>query len=298
MIKIIDTLGEIESIFENGTFCMEKWEQYINGIYDNSANVFKKDSNIYFGEKNTFETELLPILNGVFKNPTLELLHNSFVTVTDNLNERVIKGFGKELDVEIVLYLGLGNGAGWVTNINGKDTILLGIEKIVELNWQNPDTMRGLIYHELGHVYHKKFGRFYQKCKGTKRKFVWQLFTEGIAMYFEQVLVGDFSYYHQDIAGWKIWCDVNFKQILRDFYSDLQTVNRRNQRYFGDWVKYCGHSDVGYYLGTRFVHYLMNTYDFDELIVFDSDRVFDLYLKFYEEEMHETSERQKLIKKL
>lgn len=39
------------------------------------------------------------------------------------------------------------------------------------------------------------------------RNFVWQLFTEGIAMYFEQALVGNFNYYHQDKNGCLEWCD-------------------------------------------------------------------------------------------
>lgn len=54
--------------------------------------------------------------------------------------------------------------------------------------------MSGLIYHELGHVYHKQFGRFQQHSDSDGRNFVWQLFAEGIAMYFEQVLVLDILY--------------------------------------------------------------------------------------------------------
>jgi len=208
------------------------------------------------------------------------MLHSSFCKVTDRLNERIVACFGKELDVDIALYVGLCNGAGWVTNINGRDTVLLGIEKILELNWQDEDSMYGLIYHELGHVYHKQYGKFHQDSGDNKQKFVWQLFTEGIAMYFEQVLVNDFNYYHQNRNGWKEWCDNHFQQIVADFNGDLPTMTRSNQKYFGDWVNYCGRGDVGYYLGTRFVQHLCKRYDLEQLIHMKIEDVYKKYTEF------------------
>ena len=100
-------------------------------------------------------------------------------------------------------------------------------------------------------------------------------------MYFEQALVGDIEYYHQDKNGWKTWCDEYFEQILRDFKSDLPTMNNQNQRYFGDWADYLGYGDVGYYLGARFVHYLLEEYDFDDLILFEIDKIYKLFNIFY-----------------
>ena len=76
--------------------------------------------------------------------PFLETLHTSFVRVTNGLNQRIIDCFAHELEIDIVLYLGLCNAAGWVTNINGRDVILLGIEKILELSWYDEDSMYGL----------------------------------------------------------------------------------------------------------------------------------------------------------
>ena len=281
MIKIIDTYFQINSLFENKTFNFDKWEKYINSIYNNCSHIFKDDLNEYLDSGNwNFEKDFLPIINAVYGNPKLDILHNSFATVTENLNERILKHFGNELEIEIVLYLGLCNAAGWVTDINGKDTVLLGVEKIIELNWQDIDSMYGLIYHELGHVYQKQYGVLNQHCGDDKKNFVWQLFTEGIAMYFEQALVEDFNYYHQNVQGWKEWCDIHFQQIVSDFNCDLQTMTRTNQRYFGDWVNYYEHGDVGYYLGTRFIHHLIEKYNFMQLINLNIDSVYDLYLNF------------------
>ena len=286
MITIIDTYLQMDALFENEMFNREKWVSYINSIYDNSANIFINDLKECLDNGNyVYEKDVLPIINAVYRHSALATLHSSFCKVTDNLNKRVMECFGHELDIDIVLYIGLCNAAGWVTKINNRDVILLGIEKILELNWYDERSMCGLIYHELGHVYQKQYGAFAQHSENNSQNFVWQLFTEGIAMYFEQALVKDFNYYHQDKNGWLEWCDNHFQQILADFYSDLSTMTKSNQKYFGDWVSYNGRGDVGYYLGTKFVQQLCSEYDFEQLINAKIDDIYQEYLSFTEAQL-------------
>lgn len=183
-------------------------------VFKNGKNIsilFMKIHHIFFpmrstnisSGKYTFEKDFLPIINSVYLNPSLSKLHDSFLQVTDGLNKCIISNFGREIDVDIVLYPGLCNAAGWVKKINGRDTVLLGVEKIIELNWFDLKSMCGLIYHELGHIYHAQHGVLYRKSGDNRKNFIWQLFMEGIAMHFEQVCVGDLEFYHQDTNGWK-----------------------------------------------------------------------------------------------
>ncbi len=284
MVQIIDTFSQIGEVFCNGRFDLKRWREYINTIYRNTSDIFEDDLKEYVDSGNyTYEDDILPILNRVQGHPFLETLHTSFVRVTKGLNQRIIDCFAHELEIDIVLYLGLCNAAGWVTNINGRDVILLGIEKILELSWYDEDSMYGLIYHELGHIYHKQYGAFEQEGRNQSQNFIWQLFTEGIAMYFEQLLMNDLSYYHQNKDGWKNWCDAHFQQILMDFQADLPAMTRFNQRYFGDWVDYCGRADVGYYLGARFVQDLCGRYDFEQLIRLEIEEVTREFFRFAEE---------------
>ena len=283
MIKIIDTLAQINSLFDDRTFNIGKWENYINSIYDKSADIFKNDLKEYLESGDyIYEKDILPIINAVYDNISLQILQTSFYKVTGKLNDKIREHFDNEVDVDIVLYLGLCNGAGWVNNINGRDVILLGIEKILELNWCDEDSMYGLIYHELGHVYHKQYGEFEQQSEDNERNFVWQLFTEGIAMYFEQVLVGDTNYFHQNKNGWLDWCEEKYCQIVKDFNSDLPSMTRFNQRYFGDWVDYYGKNDVGYFLGAKFVQYLCDKIGFEQLIKVGIDEVYQEFCEFYQ----------------
>ena len=281
MIRIVDTFSQIEALFTNGEFNPNKWEPYINSVYENSADFYKNDLKECLNcGKYVYEKDFLPIINAVYKHENLETLHHSFNKVTTKLNERILECFGTKLDVDIVLYVGLCNAAGWATCINGTPVILLGIEKILELNWYDEDSMRGLVYHELGHICHKQHGKFGQHCDDFRKNYVWQLFKEGFAMYFEQILVGDLRYYHQNRNGWRDWCDGCLRQIVLDFHNDLPTMTKQNQKYFGDWVNYHGKSDVGYYLGSKMIHFLTLHYRFEELINMDIDDVYKNYLMF------------------
>ena len=281
-MKIINTYSDILTAYERSTFYFEKWKFYIDSTLPGISSLVVSDMKKRIETGNvSWENEYLPVLNAVaFDVELREKAHNSFCNITKNLEHTIYDKFGKNLDVDIIFYLGLCNAAGWVTEYQGRKVVLLGIEKIMELNWCGTDDMYGLIYHELGHVYQGQYGILKRTFSNNVYSFLWQLFTEGIAMYFEQMLIGDPDYYHQDRDGWKKWCDEHLEEIKTDFNRDLNTMTFANQRYFGDWVKYNGHSDVGYYLGCNFVHYILSMYEFDEIISFDIDIVAKLFNRY------------------
>ena len=97
-------------------------------------------------------------------------------------------------------------------------------------------------------------------------------------MYFEQALLDNWNYFHQNRNGWLQWCDTHFHCILSDFRLELPEMTRFNQRYFGDWVDYHGKSDVGYYLGAKFVQFLRGKYSFEHLIQMDIEEVYKEFL--------------------
>ncbi len=92
--------------------------------------------------------------------------------VTKELEKKIVSKFNKKVDVEIVLYLGLCNGAGWVVTIDNKTYCFLGIEKILELSWYDIDSLYGLIYHELGHVYQNQYGILERNFDNKKHRFL------------------------------------------------------------------------------------------------------------------------------
>lgn len=281
-MRIIDTYPAMLAAYEGTVFQFERWKSYIEAALPGASSLFISDlKQCLETGKVSWEKDYLPVLNAVaLQEEPRERAHDSFCRVTENLERSLYAKFGKGLDVDIVFCLGLCSGAGWVTEHQGGTAVFLGIEKIMELNWCGTDDMYGLIYHELGHVYQGQYGILERTFHNDSDSFLWQLFTEGIAMYFEQVLVGNPDYYHQDKDGWKMWCDGHFEEIKADFDRDLETMTFADQRYFGDWVEYHGHGDVGYYLGCRFVRHILSMYGFDEIIRFDMDTVSQLYKRF------------------
>lgn len=284
MILTFDTLDEIYALFPGGKFDFSRWEQYADRWFGGDSHLFRDDMEEAIGSGNySYERDYLPVIQGVYQNIKLLQVRRFFSNVTERLDEKVKDNFGEKLDVDIVLYLGLCNGAGWAVSLNGREKVLLGIEKILELGWTGLMDLQGLVYHELGHLYHIQHGFFHQAPQEGPRRFVWQLFAEGIAMCFEQVLVGDWEFYQQDKGGWRAWCRKNHTEILQNFDRDLPVMSRGNQRYFGDWVSYKGHGDTGYFLGAKWVQSLLLHHSFQEVIQLPLESVCKFYKDYVEE---------------
>lgn len=258
-MRIINTFDKIPFCFQKGVFSIEAWKEYARGISPELCEKCESDAADY-----DFDNSVLPIINNVLNyNEKSVCAEKSFISVTNKLKNSIDRLFEREPDIDIILYLGLCNGAGWATSLNSKDVILIGIEKVVELNWQDEASMQALIFHEIGHIWHKIYGNLYPKACSQGDKSMVQLYQEGIAMACEHILCENDNYYHQNVNGWLVWCNENEKAIKTEF---LRRINRNEstQDFFGDWCSYKGHSDVGYFLGCEFIKFLLNKFGLTE----------------------------------
>ena len=257
-MKIINTCDKIKTLFPND-FDIAVWRRYASEISKELPQKCESDAKEY-----DFEKQVLPVLEQALNTERIDFVNNNFQAVIETLNENLTKLFDEEPDINIVLYLGLCNGAGWATTLDGKSTVLLGIEKIIELDWDDETNMRALILHEIGHLWHKLNGKLYLPDFTKRRKGIQHLYQEGVAMVCEHILCGDNNFYHQNKDGWLDWCRENESEIKKEY---LRRLDKKEsvQDFFGDWCSYNGHSDVGYYLGCKFVEYLMKTYTLKEV---------------------------------
>ena len=280
-MNITDTSAQIPGVFVLGRFDIEKWKSYIDASVPGAKELCLDDMQETVSAGYSWQEHFLPVLNAVAQDTVRrEKAVGSFHRITERLDEKITERFRKTVDVDLILYLGLCNGAGWVTSVSGKRCVLLGIEKIMELDWCDTGAMTGLIVHELGHVYQDQYGVLDRKPGSVPDQFLWQLFTEGIAMVFEQEIVGDPGYFHQDRQGWKQWCDGHAELIRQSFDRDMKTMTQETQRYFGDWVSFEGYPDTGYYLGARFIRFLLENDAFDRLILYSVREVKDGFVRF------------------
>ena len=281
MIRLLDTSRAALSAYEAGAFDLERWKAYIRANFPSAEAVCLADMRQSVSPQYPWEQAFLPVLNAAYRQKeAFSETVRTFHLVTENLEQRLQAVFGKTPDVKIVLSLGLCNGAGWVTELERETVILLGIEKIIELGWYHPDDMNGLVLHELGHAYQARFGVLERAFESPADGFLWQLFTEGIAMAFEQEALGNADYFHQDRNGWKAWCGEHLGEIADGFARDMHEMTRENQRYFGDWAFFNGRPDVGYYLGARLVRFAMRQTAFDNLLCWTIDDVKRLFRDF------------------
>ena len=271
-MRIIDTYANMLALVThtNGHYDESAWCAYAGRISPVLPDKCLNDAASY-----DFERDVRPVLESAMNNRArLEEAHASFVRATRNLTQRFGAVFGMDLQVDIILHLGLCNGAGWATELDGKPAILLGMEKIIELGWTDDASMIGLIYHELGHIWHDTAGTLHADTTTNAEKAVWQLYQEGIAMHCEQLLMNDAWHYHQDKDGWLDWCKDHQTALFAEYKRRID-ADESVQDFFGDWCSYLGHSDVGYYLGGELIKRLAGRYLLNELANLSSAGIYD-----------------------
>ena len=254
-IKAFNTVERIREAFSSGRFTLEAWKTYAAGISHSLASKCLDDAAQY-----DFEKEIVPVLEMAVQSvEKLAELGRAFDAAMDKLEGNLPRLSDDSLEITVILYLGMCNGAGWATELDSRDTVLLGAEKIIELNWCDARSLESLIFHEVGHLWHKAVGSFRFETHSAREKSLLQLYQEGVAMACEHILCGNEESYHQDDGEWLSWCRENERELKREYLERMEAGDS-TQDFFGDWNRYRGHSDVGYYLGSKFVSFLREKY--------------------------------------
>ena len=231
-----------------------------------------------------YENDILPVIKTVLNNHSkMSEVSRNFKIITKKLSNNITYLFDNAIDVTILLYLGMCNGAGWATTLDNEDAILLGIEKIVELDWCDEESMQALIFHEIGHIWHKTAGTMFFPINSQKENSILQLYQEGIAMVCEQILLSNSQYFHQNNGNWLEWCLTNEMSIRKEYLNRL-LAQKSTQDFFGDWSNYQGYSDVGYFLGCQFIKYLQNKYMLKEIASLPYEVLLSEFVSFAEAE--------------
>ena len=107
-----------------------------------------------------------------------------------------------ETNVTLVICVGIGCGAGWVTKYAGGPAILFGLENIAECGWSASKAIAGLMAHEIGHLLHNQI-RWQKRL--TSESGPWgQLYCEGFVQYCESLLPAEIRW-HQVLGEDENW---------------------------------------------------------------------------------------------
>ncbi len=201
--------------------------------------------------------------------------HELLIKILPEIYKKSVKTSEQIFDIEFplncVIYVGIGCGAGWVTDYENKISIFFGIENIVECGWTDEESLSGLIAHEIGHVVHrilrKKFNEKWEQNP------YFQLYYEGFAQRFvELVFNKPFFYQAKGDNKWLEFCENNKKFLAKEFL-EFASQGKPLNIFFGSWFNIKGHKETGYFLGTLVIKVLEQKYNLKQIAVMNEKEI-------------------------
>lgn len=285
MINVIDAFGEFKNILEKNLnkSTEDKLQLWIKYYEKNYPELKEKCTCDY--EKDGYSWKEVAV-NKVFNRVAEDFCfmieaHENLLKVLKDIEERVIKVFHVEIDINIVLYSSLGHAAGWVDEYEGKRAIIFGIDKIAELRWQTTDQLDSLVCHELSHVVHYYIRNEVIPKWAEENKYnngIWNIYEEGFAQFFQHKL----SYAKVDSRGegWISICNENKDKLKKLYLEALKNDERGTNDFFGDWFQVLGISDAGYFLGAELIKGLSEKYDLKHIACMKKEDIEKVVLDF------------------
>ncbi|WP_069650112.1 hypothetical protein [Caloranaerobacter ferrireducens] len=270
MIKIIDTFKEFKEVFQNNLDLsieekIELWDKAYICKFPELEKKIKEDYDL--NGYNWREIAKSKVFNNTKKDyEKMMQAYNNILQIINGINKKVFDIFNLDLELNIVLYCGLCNSAGWVDRYNGKRAVFYGIDKIAELEWHTIEKLDPLIAHELCHVIHFELrGEDDLPKEVEKNKYnigIWRIYEEGFAQFYQNKLLGK----DVDSRGkeWLKKCN-DKKNDLKKLYEQALKEEEGTKRFFGDWFKILGVSDAGYFLGAELIKKLDQKYSIKDL---------------------------------
>ncbi len=201
--------------------------------------------------------------------PVMHQAHQGLLALCEPIYARAQQVLGFDSGTIFVLYVGIGCGAGWVTLYHGSPAILFGLENIAECGWSDPETLTGLIAHEIGHLAHHHWRS--RSGRPMDSGPWWQLYEEGFAQRCESLILQAESW-HQ--AGqktdddWLGWCENHLGWLAAEFLRSVD-AGLPATPFFGSWFDICGRSGTGYYLGCQVIKELEQHLDLRDIALLD-----------------------------
>ncbi len=180
--------------------------------------------------------------------PAMQEAHGNLLDLGLPIYATAQQALAFDQDAILVLYAGIGCGAGWATQFCGSPAILFGLEAIAECGWSGSEAITGLIAHETGHLVHHYWRAQHGKPIGSGPW--WQLYEEGFAQYCEGLILGSESWHQagKGGSGWLDWCQSRKAWLAAEFVKRVD-AGEPVVPFFGSWFEICGQSETGYFLG-------------------------------------------------
>lgn len=188
--------------------------------------------------------------------PAMNAAHEHLLDLCQPLWRRAQAALELDFPLAVVIYVGIGCGAGWAARYQGDPAVLFGLENVAEEGWEARSTLEGLLAHEIGHLAHFHWRDAAGIAPGEGS--LWQLYTEGFAQFCEHRILGRESW-HMSAAYdgvWLDWCRGNQGWLASEFLRTVDT-GASPRPFFGSWYQLRGYKQTGYFLGHELVKSLV-----------------------------------------
>ncbi len=205
--------------------------------------------------------------------PAMQQAHQNLLELCEPIYSRAQQALAFDSKANLVIYVGIGCGAGWVTPFRGLPAILFGLENIAESDWSAPETITGLVAHEIGHLAHYYWRAQDGKAIGSGPW--WQLYEEGFAQHCESLIL-DSDTWHQASGGnddnWLDWCQSHKGWLAAEFVRTVD-AGKPVSLFFGSWFEICGQSETGYFLGCEAIKELEKRFNLIEIALLENAEI-------------------------
>ena len=261
-IEIVDTFPNFIDYWKNNKnkpidTQISSWSSEYMGSY---PELLEKQIKSYKADKanwvNIAREKVFPFILNRFNQ--MEKARNNLIAIIPDISKKA-KQLGLNFKVVYVIYVGIGCGAGWASTFKKNSACLLGLENIVELNWMDKKTLEGLCAHELAHLMHLSWRKKARKKSGEGS--FWNLYEEGFASRFEQLITGKNILHEQKYnKNWLLWCKNNKNWLAAKFLKEHNN-KKKIKKFFGSWFNIKGYKQCGYFLGCEFIKDLEKTHN-------------------------------------
>jgi hypothetical protein len=275
MLEIIDTFPDFLSYWNEakGQPLERQIESWKSTYMASWPELLQKQINDYesdgFEWRDIARERIFPTLDS--RLPEMRIAHKNLLAIAPPVLDQASQELNWKSDIVVLVYVGIGLGAGWATSYGNRPAILFGLENIAECGWIDHDALSGLVAHEFGHLTH--FHRRKEADLGIGSGPWWQLYTEGYAMRCEQMLVGEDSWHMRDRGSggnWLEWCKSHTRWLAAEFLRRVQ-MEKSVTPFFGSWYDLQGYRQTGYYLGHELIRDLESEMTLDEITLLSED---------------------------
>jgi hypothetical protein len=190
--------------------------------------------------------------------------HRHLPAVCEWAYGRARKRLKIDFDVNFVIYVGIGCGAGWATRYSGRPACLLGLEMIADCGWQSRERLRGLVAHEIAHLAHMAWRRQWDRFIKAERQPLFHLYSEGFGQRGEHIILGRDGWHEAQDRHWLPWCRRHKAWLAREYLRRV-AVRASINDFFGSWLDIKGIKSTGHFLGHEFIRWLGKKRDMKEI---------------------------------